>query len=364
MRGLPGDSGLRGWGPPSRPKPGGPAASARQALGLGIILAALPVGCARAPEPDAYGNVEATEVVVGAEAGGQLLSFTVQEGSKLAAQAKVGEIDRTQLELQHTEAAAQRAATSARVAEIERQIGALEAQRESARAQRAALVAQHEIAKRAYERTSRLYAQQAATAPQLDQAERDLRTLGEQVKSQERQIAAQGQQIEAARAQQVTIRRQVAAADAQIQQIDNRIEKSTIVNPIAGTVLATYARAGEFVQQGQPLYKVADLEAVEVRAYVGETQLSGVRLGQSVEVTIDTGKDERRTVPGSVSWISSEAEFTPTPIQTREERADLVYAVKIRVANEGGLLKIGMPADVNFQSAETSGTPGTPGTPK
>jgi HlyD family secretion protein len=323
-------------------------------------VSALAAGCARAPEPDAYGNVEATEVVVGAEASGQLLSFTVQEGNKLAAQAKVGDIDRIQLELQSTEAAAQRAATSSRVAEIEQQIGALEAERDAARAQRAALAAQHEIATRAYERVQRLYNQQAATAPQLDQAERDLRTLSEQVRAQDRQIAASGQQINAARAQQVTIRRQVAAADAQIQQIGDRIEKSTIVNPVAGTVLATYAKAGEFVQQGQPLYKIADLEAVEVRAYVGETQLSGVRLGQSVEVTVDTGKDERRTVPGSVSWISSEAEFTPTPIQTREERADLVYAVKIRVANEGGLLKIGMPADVNFQSAETSGTPGTP----
>jgi HlyD family secretion protein len=343
MRVLPGVSGLQAWG-----------------LGLGIVLAALAAGCARAPEPDAYGNVEATEVVVGAEASGQLLSFTVQEGSKLAAQATVGEIDRIQLELQHTEAAAQRAATSARVAEIEQQIGALEAERDAARAQRAALAAQHEIAKRAYERVQRLYNQQAATAPQFDQAERDLRTLGEQGRAQDLQIAAAGRQINAARAQQVTIRRQVAAADAQMQQIGDRIEKSTIVNPIAGTVLATYAKAGEFVQQGQPLYKIADLEAVEVRAYVGETQLSGVRLGQSVEVTVDTGKDARKTVPGSVSWISSEAEFTPTPIQTREERADLVYAVKIRVANEGGLLKIGMPADVNFQSAETSGTPGTP----
>ena len=327
---------------------------------LGIVLAALAAGCARGPEPDAYGNVEATEVVVGAEASGQLLSFTVQEGSKLAAQAKVGEIDRTQLELQHTEAAAQRAATSARVAEIEQQIGALEAQRE--RPARSAPRSPRSTRSPSAPTSgcNGCTTQQAATAPQFDQAERDLRTLGEQVGRRIDRSRRQGQQIDAARAQQVTIRRQVAAADAQIQQIGDRIEKSTIVNPIAGTVLATYARAGEFVQQGQPLYKVADLEAVEVRAYVGETQLSGVRLGQSVEVTVDTGKDERRTVPGSVSWISSEAEFTPTPIQTREERADLVYAVKIRVANEGGLLKIGMPADVNFQSAETSGTPGTP----
>jgi HlyD family secretion protein len=327
-----------------------------------LMLAVLAAGCARAPEPDAYGNVEATEVVVGAEGSGQLISFTVEEGNKLAVDATVGEIDRTQLELQRTEASAQRSATAARVAEIQQQMEALVAQREAAVAQRAALVAQHEIAKRAYERISRLYTQQAATAPQLDQAERDLRTLGEQVRSQDRQIAAQGQQIEAARAQQVTVRRQVDAADAQIEQIGDRIRKTAVVNPVAGTVLATYAKAGEFVQQGQPLYKIADLDAVEVRAYVDETQLASVRLGQSVQVTVDTGKDERKSMPGTVSWVSSEAEFTPTPIQTREERAELVYAIKVRVANQGGVLKIGMPADVNFSSTDTSGTPGTSGT--
>jgi HlyD family secretion protein len=327
-----------------------------------LMLTVLAAGCARAPEPDAYGNVEATEVVVSAEGSGQLISFTVEEGNKLAADAMVGEIDRTQLELQRTEASAQRSATAARVAEVQQQMEALVAQREAAVAQRAALVAQHEIAKRAYERISRLYAQQAATAPQLDQAERDLRTLGEQVKSQDRQIAAQSQQIEAARAQQVTVRRRVDAADAQIEQIGDRIRKTAVVNPVAGTVLATYAKAGEFVQQGQPLYKIADLDAVEVRAYVDETQLASVRLGQGVQVTVDTGKDERKSLPGTVSWVSSEAEFTPTPIQTREERAELVYAIKIRVANQDGVLKIGMPADVNFSSTGTSGTPGTSGT--
>jgi HlyD family secretion protein len=327
-----------------------------------LILAVLAAGCARAPEPDAYGNVEATEVVVGAESSGQLISFTVHEGNALAADATVGEIDRTQLELQRTAASAERSATAARVMEIDQQIQALEAQREAAVAQRSALVAQHEIAKRAYERISRLYAQQAATAPQLDQAERDLRTLGDQVTSQDRQITAQGRQIDGARAQQVTIRRQVAAADAQIEQIGDRIRKTAVVNPIAGTVLATYAEAGEFVQQGQPLYKIADLGAVEVRAYIDETQLTAIRLGQAAEVTVDSGKDERRSISGTVSWISSQAEFTPTPIQTRDERAELVYAIKIRVANQDGLLKIGMPADVNFSPVGTPGTPGTPGT--
>jgi HlyD family secretion protein len=340
-----------------------PRTAALKGCATGVLLLAA-AGCGREPEPDAYGNVEAIAVVVGAEVSGRLLSFTVEEGHRLAAQTTVGAIDRTQLDLQREQLAAQRAASAARVAEIGPQIEALQAQREAARAQRAALEAQHEIAQRAYGRVQRLYAQQAATAPQLDQAEREVRTLAEQIKAQERQIAGQAQQIDAARAQQQTARQQVAAAEAQVAQIGDRIRKSSVVNPITGTVLATYARAGEFVQSGQPLYKIANLESVEVRAYVDQTQLARVRVGQVAHVTVDVGRDERRTLPGSVSWIASEAEFTPTPIQTREERADLVYAVKIRVANEGGLLKIGMPADVRFPSAgtpEPSGTPGTPG---
>jgi HlyD family secretion protein len=318
-----------------------------------IVLALAAAGCAREPEPDAYGNVEAIEVVVGAEGSGQLLTFTVQEGDRLSANATVGAIDRTQLELQREQAAAERGATASRVAEIEQQIGALQAERDAAAAQRAALAAQHDIATRAYERTARLYEKQAATAPQLDQAERELRTLGEQIKAQDRQIAARAQQIDAARAQQRTVRRQIDAAEARVEQIGDQIRRSAVVNPIAGTVLATYATAGEFVQQGQPLYKIANLETVELRAYVVQTQLAHVRIGQTVEVTVDAGPDERKTLSGTVSWISSEAEFTPTPIQTREERAELVYALKIRVPNEGGLLKIGMPADVRFPSAGT-----------
>jgi HlyD family secretion protein len=319
-----------------------------------ILVAALAAGCARTQEPDAYGNVEATEVVVGAEASGQILKFDVDEGVKLAAAAAVGTIDRTELELQRDQASAQQSANRSRVSEIQQQVEGLRAEREAAVAERAALAAQHEIAQRAYERVQRLYAQQAATAPQLDSAERDVRTLAEQIKAQDRQIAARAQQIDAARAQQVTARQQVTASEAQVQQFGERIRKSTIVNPVAGTVLATYAKAGEFVQQGQPLYKIANLEAVDVRAYVAETQLARVRLGQSVQVSVDVGKDQRQTLPGSVTWIASEAEFTPTPIQTREERADLVYAIKIRVANEGGLLKIGMPADVNLSAGEAA----------
>jgi membrane fusion protein YbhG len=332
----------------------------------GLALAAIAAsGCARGVEPDAYGNVEATEVVVGAEATGRLLTYTVNAGDKLSAGALVGTIDATQLNLEREHVGAQRAATASRVNEARQQVAGLEAQRaaavagrDAAQAQREALVAQHEIAKRAYDRATRLFAEQAATAQQLDQAEREYRVLGEQInaqnnqiKAQERQIAAQGDLVQAARAQQQTAGEQVASADAQVGQVGDRISKTRITTPVAGTVLTTYARAGEFVQAGQPLFKLANLDVVEVRAYVTEPQLAGVHLGQDARVSLDAGRGQRRTLAGAVTWIASEAEFTPTPIQTREERADLVYAIKIRVPNEGGVLKIGMPVDVQFAGA-------------
>jgi HlyD family secretion protein len=137
--------------------------------------------------------------------------------------------------------------------------------------------------------------------------------------------------------------------EARVAQVSDRIGKAAITNPVAGTVLAVYARAGETAQVGQPLYRIADLRTVEVRAYVVETQLASVRVGREVRVSVDVAEGERLALAGTVTWVSAEAEFTPTPVQTREERADLVYAVKIRVPNPDGLLKIGMPADVDLE---------------
>ena len=328
-----------------------------------VIVAIAAASCGRQAPPDAYGNVEATEVVVGAEAAGRLVSFAVNDGDTVAANAVVGAIDATALHIEHEHATAERGATASRVDEVRRQIAALDAQRsaavaqrDAAIAQRAALVSQQEIAQRAYDRTKRLIADEAATAQQLDQAERDVRVLADQVKAQDeqirahdRQIAAQAEQIRAAQAQEQTVRAQVASADAQVNQVAERIRKTDVRNPAAGTVLTTYAKAGEMLQLGQPLYRIANLQSVDVRAYVSEPQLAAVRLGQSAVVSVDMAKADRQRVTGQVTWISPRAEFTPTPIQTREERADLVYAVKIHVANENGALKIGMPVDVQFQ---------------
>ena len=288
-----------------------------------LLLAGLTILTAtacRGRQPDAYGNFEATEVIVAAQASGQLLEFTPEEGMNLAQGIVVAEVDPTQLMLERQQLLAQREATAARTTEAGEQIGVL--------------VAQRDIAQRTLARTRRLFDADAATAQQLDQAERDYRTL----------VA----QIEAARAQQVSARREVTAAEARVAQIRDQLAKSRVTNPTAGTVLATYSRRGEVVAVGTPLYKIADLSELTLRAYIDGTQLAQVRIGQPVQVNVDQGK-ELRSFSGTITWISAEAEFTPTPVQTRDERADLVYAIKIVVPNFAGVLKIGMPGDVYFE---------------
>lgn len=302
--------------------------SFHRAAGVGgiLLLLASLVACYGEAEPDAFGNFEATEVVVSAQTVGQIMQFIPLEGMRLEQGAVVAVVDTTQLALERAQLVAQRSAVGARRTEVSEQLRVLEVQRD--------------IAQRTYERTQRLHAEQAATAQQLDQAERDYRVLTAQ--------------IEAVRAQRASVGMDVASNDARVAQIGERLSKSSVVNPQAGTVLTTYARAGEVVQAGQPLYTIADLDTLVMRAYVTGSQLLSVRLGQQVEVHVDQGSGALLTIPGTVTWISPSAEFTPTPVQTRDERADLVYAVKVRVPNRDGVLKIGMPGDITFGVAATN----------
>jgi HlyD family secretion protein len=285
-----------------------------------VYVIAFLTACNRAHQPDAYGTFEADEVVVSAQTSGQLLSFTPIEGTQLARGAVVGLVDTAQLALQREQIAASGAATRARADEATRQIGVLDVQRP--------------ILLRAYERTRRLFSQKAATAQQLDQAERDYKML----------VA----QIAAAQAQRNSVMKDFASGRARLAEINETLGRSRITNPQKGTVLATFARAGEVVQPGTPLYRIANLDSLTLRAYVSERQLSAIKLGNQVQVNVDAGNGKTIPLPGRVDWISSKAEFTPTPVQTRDERADLVYAVKVLVANQRGLLKIGMPADIDI----------------
>lgn len=282
--------------------------------------------CNKTQPADAFGNFEAEEVVVGSEVSGQLKRFDPLEGHTVAANIAVGIIDTTQLALERDQLVAQKGGLAARRTETNDQIGALEVQRE--------------IARRTRERVERLYAGQAATAAQRDQAERDDRVLT--------------QQLSAARAGLPRIASDASALDVRIATVQDRIRRATISNPVAGTVLTTYVRAGEMIQPGQPLYRIANLDTLTLRAYVSGVQLTSFRLGQEVEVKVDAADGALRTYKGVVAWVSSRAEFTPTPVQTRDDRRDLVYAVKVRVANPDGLIKVGMPGDLTLPGAEST----------
>jgi HlyD family secretion protein len=284
-----------------------------------LVLAALVLAACGGEQPDAYGNFEATEVTVAAEVGGRLLAFTLEEGARVARDSVVGLVDTVPLVLERQGLVARRAAASARTREAASNIGALEVQR---------TIADRELA-----RTERLLRQSAATAQQGDQAEQGARVVREQ--------------LAGAHAAQSSARQEVAALEAQVASIDDKLARSRIRSPLGGTVLARYVEAGEFVQAGQPLFKLAALDSLTFRAYVSNAQLTQLKLGQEVTVGVDRG-DSIATMPGRVTWIASGAEFTPTPIQTRDERADQVYAVKIAVANPDGRLRIGMPGELTI----------------
>lgn len=286
-------------------------------LGLALTLGATACG---GSTPDAYGNFEVDEVTVSAETDGRLLRYDVREGMELAAGESVGLVDTTQAALQLRELRAQLGTARSGTAQSEADVRAATSELETAR--------------RDLDRTKRLFADSAATRQQLDAAENRVTVLEAR--------------LTAARSRTSGSTDQTGAVEAQIARLEDRLAKSRLANPVAGTVLANFAEAGEFVRTGQALYQVAPLDTLTLRAYVEGSQLADLRIGQRVTVRYDVGPDQRATAAGVVSWIASDAEFTPTPIQTRDERTDLVYAVKIRVANPDGRLKIGMPADVEF----------------
>jgi HlyD family secretion protein len=286
-------------------------------LPVALVLFALVSACDH-PLPDAFGNFEATEVAVSAEFAGPLLRMDAVEGQRLEAGAVVAELDTLQLSLQRAELDAQRESARLRAAEARAQVRVLEAQLETARDDLA--------------RTERLYASEAATAQELSR-------FGGSVRVIEQQVAASQARVRVAN-------QEAASVDTRIVQIVDRLGRGRIRNPVTGTVLTTFAEAGEFVQPGQPLYTIARLDTLTLRAYVSGDQLAQVSLGSMVQVRADLDVSQVQSLPGRVTWIASEAEFTPTPIQTREERVDQVYAVKVRVANPDGLLKVGMPGEL------------------
>ncbi len=286
---------------------------------IGFGAAAL-TSC-REEDADAYGNFEATEITVATEVGGRLLTLNLEEGDRVSRGTIVGAVDTVPLRLERRATAARRAAAAARAREANATIAALEVQQT--------------IADRDLARTERLLKNAAATAQQGDRAEREARVVKEQ--------------LAGARVARGALAQEVAALDAQVALIDDRLARSRIVSPLDGTILARYVEPGEFVPQGQPLFKLASLDSLIFRAYVSGAQLTSLRLGQQVTVGIDRA-DSIVALPGRVTWIASAAEFTPTPIQTRDERTDQVYAVKVAVNNPDGTLRIGMPGELLLEN--------------
>jgi HlyD family secretion protein len=296
---------------------------------VAVLLASLVLSSCRHQKVDAYGNFEATEVTVAAEVGGRLLALGLDEGDRVKKGVPLGAVDTIPLILERRAVAARRAAGASRAREAQSTIASLEAQLT--------------IAERDLARTERLLRNAAATAQQGDRAEREAKVVKEQ--------------LAGARVARSTLIQELAALDAQVEQIDDRLARSRVVSPLEGTVLTRYAEPGEYVQAGQPLFKLASLDSLTFRAYVSGAQLANLRLGQQVKVGVDRA-DSIAILPGRVTWIASAAEFTPTPIQTRDERADQVYAVKVAVANADGVLRIGMPGELVLEqgASEEVGT--------
>jgi HlyD family secretion protein len=272
---------------------------------------------------DASGSFEAEETIISAEAPGTIQQFDLEEGQLLKAGQILGFIDSTQLYLKKRQLESQIKSTLSQKPNISTQIAALQVQLKSAEREQA--------------RVSNLLKAGAATQKQMDD-------MNAQVDMLKKQLAAQRSSLGITSG---SITEQTSPLKIQIEQTQDQLSKCRIINPVDGTVLTKYAEAKEMASPGKPLYKIADLSTVILRAYITGDQLSKVKLNQKVKVLVDDGPDKYKTYEGIVTWISDKAEFTPKTIQTKEERANLVYAVKIKVKNDG-LLKLGMYAEVKF----------------
>jgi len=292
----------------------------KQLLWMSLPALLLYAGCSgNKDQPDAYGTFEATEITVSAMANGKLLQFRVEEGQVLDSGQVVGFVDTTDLFLKKCQATDQRNGTASRIDDLRAQQAVQEQNRDN-------LLIEHR-------RVENLLKSGAATQKQMDDINAGLRMA-------ERQIAS-------IRTQFTGVESQVRAGDQQIALLAEAIRNAYIINPVTGTVLTKFAEPDEVVTFGKPLYKIADLREMTLRIYVSGAQLPGIVIGQEVQVRYDKNETENSETTGCISWVSPTAEFTPKTIQTKKERVNLVYAVKVTVKNNGSL-KIGMPGEIKL----------------
>ncbi len=271
---------------------------------------------------DGYGNFEAIEITISAENNGKLLMFNVNEGDKLEKDEFIGYIDTIPLALKREQLEVSKALISSKSKGVLSQISVLNATLRAANINKT--------------RAENLIKENAGTQKQLDDVQGEIDVINNKIRSVEIQNAP--------------VVNELNNIDIQLKQIDDQIKKSKIFNPVNGTVLTKYAEPNEITVFGKPLYKIADLSIMQLRVYISETQLANINIGQEVTVKIDN-TDATKSHKGKISWIASEAEFTPKIIQTKEERVALVYAAKVDVVNDGSL-KIGMPAELWINNSE------------
>ncbi|MDD3507422.1 MAG: HlyD family efflux transporter periplasmic adaptor subunit [Parabacteroides sp.] len=293
-----------------------------------FLAALLPVACSNnKTDYDASGIFESTEVIVSSQVSGQLMEFTVTEGQQLQVDSYLGYVDTTQLYLKKQQLMASRTAVSSHSTSVPRQIASIKEQ----------IATQ----KRELARFGNLVKLNAANQKQVDDIQSQLSVLEKQLAAQTELLVNNNQGISG----------ESTALESQIAQIEDQLLKSRITSPIQGTVLTKYAEQGEFTAPGKALFKVSDMQQMYLRAYITSDQLTQLKQGQPVIVYADFGEEQMRTYPGTISWIADKAEFTPKTIQTRNERANLVYAVKIAVTNNG-YLKNGMYGEVKFNATK------------
>ena len=282
------------------------------------------VGCGNnEKEYDATGTFEATEVTVAAEQSGVLMMFDVNEGDELALGKEVGLVDTTQIWLKIQQAGATKEVYQSQKPDMEKQIAATRQQLAKA--------------KQDQQRYKELVADGAAPSKMLDDATNQVAVLQKQLDAQ----------ISSLSTQLSTLNSQLSTVDVQVSQLQDQLQKCHIAAPIKGTVLEKYVEKGEFVATGKPLFKMANTEQMFIRAYVTSAQLKDIKVGQKAKVFADYGDGQKKEYDGTVSWISNRSEFTPKTIQTDDERADLVYALKVAIKNDG-YVKIGMYGEVRF----------------
>lgn len=293
-----------------------------------LTLSFLLLSCRNNKEDyDATGSFEATEIIVSSQANGRILTFNLNEGDQLLQGQMVGVIDSTQLHLQKMSLLSNARGVRAQQPDIRKQTASIQEQINTLEREKA--------------RVQRLLAANAANQKQLDDIEAQIDLLQKQLLALTSTLEKSSEHISA----------QSSTLEIQVAQLDDQLEKTRIISPIAGTVLNRYAEAGELATMGTPLFKIADTDTMNLRAYVTNDQLAQIKLNDEVTVRVDDGDGNMKSYKGKINWISSKSEFTPKTIQTKNERANLVYSLKIAVPNDG-FLKIGMYGEVKFSTSD------------